>query len=147
MTALDASQRALEVARKNLAFFGLGGQVRLVKSRFFSAFGREKHGFWDIIVSNPPYVPAEDLRRLSREVRSEPRLALDGGPGGTRAIERILKEAPVFLKPGGWLLLEIGKGQSARLAKKLKKEPVFRYFDFVKDLNGIDRVLVAQTHG
>ena len=147
MTALDASFKALKVARKNVELFGLNDQIQLVKSRLFASFGKEKYGFWDVLVSNPPYVPAEDWTRLSREVRSEPRLALDGGPRGLRVIERLLEQAPVFLKPGGWLLVEIGKGQSAILRKSLKKNSLFKNLKFIKDLNGIDRVLVAQIIG
>ena len=74
-------------------------------------------------------------------------MALDGGKDGLEIIEKILKQAPVFLKPDGWLLIEIGKGQSAVLAKHRKKNKEFQNLRFVKDLNGIDRVLVAQKNG
>jgi release factor glutamine methyltransferase len=146
MTALDASPKALNVARKNIKLFGLNGKIRTVQSRLFGAFGKEKEAFWDVIVSNPPYVPAGELAGLSREVRSEPRLALDGGVQGLETLEAILEEAPRFLKKGGWLLMEIGRGQSKPLSKILKQGEVFGNFRFVKDLNGIDRVLIAR-HG
>ena len=147
MTALDASPKALAVASKNTESFGLDGRVRLVESRLFESFGPEKHGFWDVIVSNPPYVAEEDWEHLSPEVRSEPRLALDGGKGGLEIVKKILRKAPVFLKPGGRLFIEIGQGQSVRLAKFLKNNTDLKDLHFVKDLNWVDRVLVAEKHG
>ena len=147
MTALDASPEALRIARKNLDLFDLRGRIRLVQSRLFDAFDKDKRRSWDIIVSNPPYVPREGWKKLSREVRSEPRLALDGGPRGLRVVEKILDESPAFLASGGWLLMEIGDGQSVFLEKRLRSKRTFARFDFIKDLNGIDRVLVAQKHG
>ena len=144
MTALDASTKALKVARKNVQFFGLSEQIQVVRSRLFDSFGSQKHGFWDIIVSNPPYVPAGDLRKLSREVRSEPRLALDGGRKGLSLIREILRQAPLFLKPSGRLLLELGQGQSKAIEKILTQSKDYDDFYFVEDLNGIDRVLVTR---
>ena len=146
MTALDASLKALKVARKNVKLFGLSDKIQLVHSRLFRSFGKNKEAFWDVVVSNPPYVPVEDWGLLSREVRSEPRLALDGGVRGLETIEALLGKAPFFLKKGGWLLVEIGLGQAALLSKQLKRHADFRNFWFEKDLNGIDRVLIAQ-HG
>ena len=146
MTALDASRKALKVARKNVRLFGLSDKIQLVHSRLFGAFGKNKKAFWDVVVSNPPYVPVEDWGLLSREVRSEPRLALDGGVRGLETIEALLETAPFFIKKNGWLLVEIGLGQAVMLSKKLKRNAAFKNFWFEKDLNGIDRVLVAQ-HG
>lgn len=144
MTALDASTPALKVARKNVDSLGLDGKIQLIQSQLFDKFGPAQYGFWDMIVSNPPYVPREDWPALSREVRSEPKMALDGGPGGLKIVEKLLDEAPIFLKPRGWMLLEIGKGQSKRLRNLLKNNSGYSYFEFVKDLNGIERILVAQ---
>jgi release factor glutamine methyltransferase len=146
MTALDASIKALKVARKNVELFGLSDKIQLIHGRLFDPFGKNKKAFWDIVVSNPPYVAAEDWPKLSREVRSEPRLALDGGVHGLEMIDRMLKQAPFFIKKSGWLLIEIGRGQSRFLARQLKYNKDFHHFHFVKDLNGIERVLVAQKN-
>lgn len=146
MTALDSSKKALAVARKNFKLFGLSQKIRTVESRFFGRFG-DKKALWDIVVSNPPYIPTRELPRLSREVRNESRLALDGGSGGLDVIDAILKKAPRFLKPGGFVLLEIGKGQSKALAKKWAASAAYASLRFEKDLNGIDRILIAQAHG
>jgi release factor glutamine methyltransferase len=145
MTALDISVKALQTARKNVDFYGLGNRIGLVRSDLFGAFEGGRRGFWDMIVSNPPYVPEEDLPGLSREVLSEPRVALDGGPGGLSVLERILGEAPAYLKEKGWLLMEIGQGQAGPLARRIADGGVYKNSSFVKDHAGIERVLVAQN--
>jgi len=144
MTALDISPRALSVVRKNMEFHGLRKKIKCVESDLFSFFGEKEKSHWDVIVSNPPYVPAEDFPTLSKEVLSEPRIALDGGSRGLRIILALLEKAPYFLKKEGWLLLEIGKGHSQALAKRLLKGGVFNNFCFVKDPAGIERVLIAR---
>ncbi len=144
MTALDISSKALKTAHKNINFYQLDKKVRLIRSDLFSVFGKSKRAFWDLIISNPPYVPSEDFTGLSKEVLSEPRMALNGGPGGLSMIHRILEQAPDYMKKNAWLLIEIGDGQAGPLVEKIAKEKKFANCRFVKDLNGIDRVLVAQ---
>lgn len=144
MTALDISSKALKIARKNINYHKLGKKVRILKSDLFSAFKTRKKACWDLIVSNPPYVPVEDLGGLSKEVLSEPRIALSGGDKGFSVIDRILDQAHTFLKDRGWLLFEIGDGQAGILAEKILKEKKLINLRFAKDLNGIDRVLIAQ---
>ncbi len=143
MTALDASVKALTVARNNFKRHGLRQFIRTVHSDLFEDFGNNL-SMWDVIVSNPPYVPARGWDKLSREVRKEPRLALDGGPDGLELINAILSEAPKHLKRDGWLLLEIGKGQSKKILKKWAGRTEYKSLDFKKDLNGIERILVAR---
>lgn len=142
MTALDVSKKALLIAKKNLKAFGLR-QIKCYQSNLFSHFLGKKDR-WDIVVSNLPYIETSQISGLSREVRSEPRLALDGGVAGLDLIFKLLESAPNFLNKDGWIFLEIGKGQSRALAKKIKQMKVFENFRFVKDLNGIERVLVAR---
>ena len=144
MTALDASEKALSVARKNFRLLGLHQKIRTVKSTLFENIGGEPSK-WDVIVSNPPYVPRRGWGRLPREVRREPRLALDGGPDGLDLIYAILEEAPKHLKRDGWLLMEIGKGQSAKILKKWARRKEYTSLSFKKDLNGIERILVAKV--
>ena len=141
MTALDVSGPALKIARKNRRILGLQKKVTWVQGRFFAPF-RGKAACWDIVVSNPPYIPAGKIDRLQREVRREPRLALDGGRSGLDAVETLLKEAPKYLAPNGWLLLEIGDDQAAKIRRKTYAG--FGSMHFEKDLNGIERVLIAQ---
>ncbi|OGW81202.1 MAG: protein-(glutamine-N5) methyltransferase, release factor-specific [Omnitrophica bacterium RIFCSPHIGHO2_02_FULL_51_18] len=144
MTALDISSAALRIARKNLYLHGLQKKIRLVKSDLFGAFYLRRKESWDVIVSNPPYVPEEDIPGLPREVRKEPRLALDGGHEGTRVIDSILEQAPGFLKEGGWLLMEIGAGQSEVLRENILRNKKYKNLSFIKDATGINRVLRVQ---
>jgi len=108
--ATDVSPRALEVARANIRRHRLGRRVRLVRSDVYRALRGRRY---DIIVSNPPYVPAAELRRLPQEFRSEPRLGLQAPRRGLAVIERILAGARRHLKPQGILVVETGDTEHA----------------------------------
>ena len=103
--AADISAAALAVARKNVAAYRLGRRIRLARADLFSGIGREQY---DLIVANPPYVGASAMRKLPLEYRHEPRTALAGGADGLAFVRRILNEAAEFLRPGGWLVVEVG---------------------------------------
>ena len=103
VTAVDASDRALEIARRNAE--RNGAAVEFVKSDCFSALKGRKY---DMIVSNPPYISADEMRGLMPEVTREPELALFGGADGLDFYRRISREAPEYLNEGGCLLFEIG---------------------------------------
>ena len=142
MTALDISSEALKVAAQNVRAYGLTRRIRLLRSDLFGVFGKSEKGRWDMIVSNPPYIPSRSLAGLDAEVRREPRLALDGGKTGLDLIFSLLDRAPFFLNRGGWLVLEIGHRQKKPIAKKLARGS-FKNFEFIEDLAGIPRILVA----
>jgi len=101
--ATDISRTALAVARKNVATYRLGRRVRLAKADLFSGVER-----YDLIVANPPYVATAAMRRLPPEYRREPRVALAGGSDGLAFVRRILDGAAQFLRPGGFLVVEVG---------------------------------------
>lgn len=143
MAALDISEAALAVARRNAAFHGLAGRIRFGSSDLFGAFGEAEQEAFDLIVSNPPYIPEDELETLPMEVRREPRLALDGGPQGTKLIGQILEEAPRYLSPGGALFMEIGLGQSGPIKKLAEKTGAYKNLKFIEDLNGIHRIVSA----
>ena len=107
--ATDASPGAVEVARANATALGAGDRFEARLGDLLAPVQGEAP--FDVIVANPPYVPAGQLPTLSAEVRREPRLALDGGPDGLDVVRRIAGEAPTWLVPGGLLALEIGDGQ------------------------------------
>lgn len=103
--AVDLSEDALDVARRNIADYGLAGRIRPVHSDLFSGLGTARY---DLIVSNPPYVTAESMDRLPDEYRHEPEMALASGADGMDAVRTILADAPKHLNPGGLLAVEVG---------------------------------------
>jgi ribosomal protein L3 glutamine methyltransferase len=108
--AVDISAAALTLAAANVRHHRLAKRVRLIESDYFSALKGERY---DIIVSNPPYVGARELRSLPAEYRHEPRLALAAGPDGLDAVRVILKDARRHLNPGGILIVEVGNTEKA----------------------------------
>jgi len=109
--AVDASPEALAVARRNVAAAGLSDRIELVQSHGLSAVPAEPR--FDLVISNPPYIPTGALTTLQPEVRDyEPRLALDGGPDGLEAFRWLASEARSRILPDGLLLVECGDGQA-----------------------------------
>jgi ribosomal protein L3 glutamine methyltransferase len=107
VTAVDISPAALQVARRNISAHRVATRVRALKSNYFSAV----RGRYDIIVTNPPYVGARELKSLPAEYRYEPELALAAGPCGLDAVEVILRDAARHLEPRGILVVEVGNTQ------------------------------------
>jgi len=108
--ASDLSGDALQVARRNVAKYGLKKRIKLVLSDLFDALGRRKY---DLIVCNPPYVTARSMRRLPKEYRHEPALALAAGEDGLDVVRRLLGQARRHLNPGGLLACEVGGNRRA----------------------------------
>lgn len=108
--AIELSPDAATVARRNLADHGLESRVSLHLSDVFDAVPRAQY---DLILSNPPYVPARDLRRLPAEFRREPALALDGGADGLDVVRKLLRQARDRLRPRGVVALEVGQAAPA----------------------------------
>lgn len=108
--AADISPEALAVATRNVARHGLGDRVRLVHSDHFDALAGERY---DLIISNPPYIPAPRLRELPEEYAHEPALALVSGDDGLDSVRAILQDAASFLRPGGVLVVEVGEVEEA----------------------------------
>jgi release factor glutamine methyltransferase len=136
VTAVDISAAALEVARRNAERHGVADRVTFLRSDLLASV----EGQFDIIVSNPPYVAEEEV--LEPQVaRYEPHSALYAGPTGLEIYNRLLPQAREHLKPGGWLLLEMGFGQSSALTTLLND---WCNVSFIEDLQGIPRVVQAQ---
>jgi len=139
--ATDVSTAALAVASRNAGHYEVSDRLRLIESDLFSAL--ESNELFDLIVSNPPYVPAADLEGLQREVSHEPQKALDGGPDGLAVIRRLLNEAPVFLGARGYLVFEIGFDQ-AESVKRIIDSAAWESIDVRRDLQGIPRTVVLR---
>jgi len=140
--SIEISSAALAVARRNVERHGLEARVRLMVGDVLTP----RPSPVDLIVSNPPYISANEWVKLPSSVRNhEPRLALDGGSDGLAIIQQLLSQAPAVLRPGGALLIEIGaeQGQTAsHLAGTLFPRAAVRVHP---DLAGRDRVLEIQT--
>jgi release factor glutamine methyltransferase len=140
VTLVDLSDDALRVALLNAERLSLTERVTTCRSDLFANVVTPSAGF-DLIVSNPPYIPTVDLAGLMPDVREhEPHLALDGGPDGLRCVRALIKGASRQLKAGGVLLLEIGVGQ-ADACLELLNEAAFTGVCAHKDLGRIPRVV------
>ena len=142
-TFSDISPKALEVTRLNLKKYKLLGRAEIVRSDLFKKFGKSAGSKWAAILSNPPYVAQSDLPGLEPELKLEPALALDGGKDGLSFYRKIIRQAGRFLAPEGWLVLEMGAGQSAKIASLISQNR-FSGQKFFKDYSGIPRVMMAR---
>ena len=145
--ATDLCANALKLARKNVVRYALEDRVTLLRGDLLAPLPLELR--CAVIVSNPPYITEAEISGLQPEVRDyEPRLALSGdgeatGQDGTALHRRLLLEAPTYIKPGGWLLLEVGMGQAETVAEAARDAG---YIDVAirEDMAGIGRVVISQ---
>ncbi len=140
--AVDLSPEALAQARKNAARHGLAERIEFLEGDLLGpVVGRPP---FDVIVSNPPYIPTADIEGLEPGVRDhEPRLALDGGPDGLTVVTRLIADALPLLKPRGHLILEIGSPQEAAVRERIEAHPEYTLRPTIRDLNGHPRVIHA----
>jgi ribosomal protein L3 glutamine methyltransferase len=132
VTAVDISDAALEVAAQNVRRYRLSGRLRLVRSDHFSALRRARY---DMILSNPPYVSAAEMRGLPAEYRHEPALALASGRDGLGSVRIILREARHHLRPRGILIVEVGNSEH-RLRRAYPSLP-FTWLHFERGGGGV----------
>jgi release factor glutamine methyltransferase len=146
IVSMDISSSALSVANQNLRGHpDCSERIRFIQGDLLEALHPERAKF-HLIVSNPPYVPAESWRDLPPEVRDhEPRIALNGGRRGTEILDRILTDAAKYLLPGGTLVVEIGEDQAEVLLDKANDTGHYRQPEILDDYAGKPRVLVAMT--
>jgi release factor glutamine methyltransferase len=135
VTAVDASEAALEVARENARCLG-AANISFLRSDWFSVLGGQR---FDLIVSNPPYVAAGDAHLTQGDVRFEPLSALASGADGLDDIRGIVSRAEAYLELGAWLLLEHGYDQAVRV-RDIFQQNGFKEIFSAKDIAGIDRV-------
>jgi release factor glutamine methyltransferase len=141
IVGLDRSGTALEYCKKNCgANLGDSSRVRWITSDTIDA----SLGKFDIIVSNPPYIPSSEIDTLQPEVRFEPREALDGGADGLDFYRMFNDKSPLVLNPGGWIFLEIGFKQKDPVTDLFFSSGKWNYLEFYNDLAGIPRILKAR---
>ena len=137
---VDISEEALAVARENAANLGLAGRTALLRGDWTA--GLENDGY-DLVVSNPPYIPTEDISSLDPEVRQyEPLAALDGGPDGLDAYRALAPEILRVLKPGGGFVVEIGYDQGPDVTALFEAAGAAE-LELRQDLGGRDRVVAG----
>jgi len=143
VTASDCSANALAVAQANLRRHGLECRVRLLCADLLTAF--QSAPLFDLIVSNPPYIKAGDIPHLQPEVRDwEPHLALSGGPSGMEAVATICAQATAYLRPQGWLFMEIGADIGAETEQALVATGQYEAIRILPDWAGRPRVAQAR---
>jgi len=141
VTLCDISSEALSLAAANAYRHGIADKVVQKESDLLDSV----EGIFDVIVSNPPYIPTSDIASLSREVQNDPVLALDGGSDGLRIIERLVQASMSKMSAGGLLALEIGHDQAARVVEILKMHN-FRDIVVHRDYQDVER-FVFSRHG
>lgn len=142
ITAIDVSAEALALARHNATRHGVAERISFVQGDLLSPLIAPV----DLIVADLPYVRSGDWEALPPEIRNhEPRQALDGGPEGTAVLERLLRQAPSYLRLPGWLLAEIGDDQAARLGEVAAASFPGGRIEIKRDLAGLDRLLLVRV--
>lgn len=143
ITAIDASSDALKIAQENADRHGVLERIRFLQGDLFAPLSAEEQ--FHCIVSNPPYIPDEEVPKLPIGVRDyEPHLALKGGPGGFVVFDRLVEGSRARLLPGGYLILEIGSPQEGSARAKLAAIPEFTLAPTIIDYSGFPRVLRVQ---
>lgn len=139
LTAAEKSARAIACARGNAVSLGLAERVKFVRASTLTPV----KGRFDVIVSNPPYIPTSVIPGLAPEVLSEPHMALDGGSDGLDVARMLAAKAPSRLKPGGALIMEMGEQQAPRMLAAMPSS-TWKEKRAFKDLQGIERFVFAK---
>jgi len=143
VAAIDISPAALDVARQNALEHGVVDRIAFFESDLFEAVPPELR--FDLIASNPPYVTTAEMDQLAVDVRRyEPRVALEAGPRGTEVIERLADQAAGRLRPGGWLLMEIGPAIHDAVRSLLQSDARYEQVETTTDLARLPRVVRAR---
>jgi release factor glutamine methyltransferase len=141
--AIDLSPESLEVAKRNAARHGVSDRIEFLQGDLLGSLSADR--VFDFIVSNPPYIATEDIPKLPVGVRQyEPLRALDGGPGGYAVIRRLLEQAPAHLRPGGYLVVEIGVPQETEVRRLIEQQPELQIRPTLRDYSGHPRVVTAR---
>jgi release factor glutamine methyltransferase len=144
--AADLSPEAVELAQRNVVHLGLVDRVETRVGDLLQPFDEPRfQHVADIVTCNPPYISSKKLEQMPSEIISfEPRLAFDGGALGVKILQRTIREAPQFLRAGGWLLFEVGLGQGPAVMQRLASTAGYSEIRGVTDSESQIRVVVAR---
>jgi release factor glutamine methyltransferase len=146
IVATEIVPAALQIARRNASRNGVSNAIRFLQGDLFTALDQELEKDFDLILSNPPYVPRGEIAHLEAEVsRWEPRAALDGGVDGLDFYRRIIEEAPGYLRQGGAVAVEIGAAIGSLVLALFRNNPAYGDTGVHQDYSGRDRVVIART--
>lgn len=145
IVALDISEDALSVARKNAADLGAEHRIEFRQSDFFAAVKPDET--FDLILSNPPYINDGEYADLPPEVKADPKISLTSGADGLNAVRTILKHAPSHLSPNGRLIFEIGYDQAEQVSKLTADDDRYKSIAILKDYNDRDRLVILSCGG
>ncbi len=140
--AVDCSEEALAVARENGTAAGVDKRIEWRCGDFLQAVGSEE--IFDVILSNPPYIPSAEIETLAPEVRHEPKTALDGGADGLDFYRILAKDAAAHLKEGGLLAVEVGAGEAPAVAALFAENPALSAAEILCDYGGIERAVCVR---
>jgi len=146
IVATEIAPAALQIARRNASRNGVSNAIRFLQGDLFTALDQELEKDFDLILSNPPYIPRGEIAHLEAEVsRWEPRAALDGGVDGLDFYRRIIEEAPGYLRQGGAVAVEIGAAIGSLVLALFRNNPAYGDTGVHQDYSGRDRVVIART--
>jgi len=138
--SVDVSPDALEIARANAKQHGLDERIKFIHKDITKMLPA---GDFDLIISNPPYIPTSQINALPQDVQQEPFIALNGGVDGLDFYRLIIKYTPSLLRKGACLMMEFGDGQAEAVKKLLEHQATFSQIEIFKDLAGRDRIIKA----
>jgi len=144
--ATDISEEAVELTRENIEQLNLNHRVVVEQGDLFSAIdSKDQIGKTDLIICNPPYISARKVKNMNPEISdNEPLLAFDGGMLGTKIIQKLIVEAPKFLKKAGWLIFEVGVGQGEFIIQLCQRSKRYESVEYFSDHFGNIRVIAAR---
>ena len=148
IVSVEISAKALQVAQANALCHGVENRIEFIQGDMLSSvipecFNRESRdgSLFDLIISNPPYIPTNQLNSLPRDVQQEPAVALDGGEDGLYFYRIIIQYTPCLLRSGACLMMEFGDGQTQAVKKLVEAQRAFSDIEIVQDLSGRDRII------
>ncbi len=146
--AIDRSRDALKIARANAQKLGVDHRIQFIHtdmSNYLKMVAKKQLRF-DLVISNPPYIPTPQIDQLPAEVRKEPSMALDGGPEGLDYLQEIIRTSLNIILPQGYLLLEMGDGQASEIFSLFAKFPNYKNVEFLRDYSNTLRAVCAQLN-